>query len=134
MDDDLLKVAIVLQKKGNAFFEIFNLTKQLQEVVTMNDMVSVKMLMNERKEAILTAAAADDEVQEVLSSIPDDKRKMALEQMSKDFVADPNAPPGSYRLNEIYVGLYRTIVRIIEINDKLTAKYGFTSENRPNKK
>lgn len=133
MDDDLLKVAIVLQKKGNAFFEIFNLTKQLQEVVTMNDMVSVKIIMNERKNAILTAAAADEEVQEVLKSLPDDKREMALEQMSKDFKGDPKASPGSYRLNEIYIGLYRTIVRIIEINDQLTAKYGFTSDNRPAK-
>lgn len=129
MDNDILQVALQLRKKANIMSEVFELTKQLQDTMNRNDEKTIKMVLKMRTDVMLSSEPIELELQRLIKALPEEKRLDVEKQLSRDF--KHKKPPGTYRLNDIYLAMISTIEKTIEINDRLTLKFNMAlSKNK----
>ena len=72
--DILQKILIYLQKRYNGFNEIKNVTKQLQDALQYDDVVTIRMLISMRQEEMDRIDRIDQEYQVVWSNLTEGQR------------------------------------------------------------
>lgn len=122
MDKELTDFMIVLRKKYNKFSEIFDLTKQLQDVIGRNDTRSVKMVMRERTQAMKEADKLNLEIEELKKTLSEDNLALVEEQCSVDFAPEVKDPKEQI-FHTIYMGTRNMIQKTIDINQILQQKF-----------
>ena len=72
--DILQRIAICLQKKYNGFNEIKNITKQLQDALQYDDVVTIRMLIEMRQEEMEQVDQVDAEYIAALHDLTEQQR------------------------------------------------------------
>lgn len=129
MDQDILQVALQLRKKTNVYAEVFDLTKQLQDVMSRNDDKSIKLIMNMRKEVMLASEPIEIELKRLIENLPTDKQLEVKSQMNKKFDTK-GAPVGTYPIYDIHMGGQAVLGRTIDIDKRLQMKFNMIKNRK----
>lgn len=118
--DLLQQIVLVLQKKYNGLNEIWNVTKQLQDALNYNDIVTIRMLIRMRQEELIKVGHIDEEWKELMDQLTEEQ-KAALE--NGDIL---HFPAESRGLTEKLVDLRgknkRLLEKLIEQDEKVNRK------------
>ena len=118
--ETLQSIAVCLQKKYNGFVEMESITKQLQDALNFDDVVTIRMLVRMRQQEIDNIDMADKqrtEIAEKLSKAQQD----ALKKGDGSLFAPENAPLVR-RIGEIMQNTHRLLGRLIEEDKKVNRK------------
>lgn len=129
MDKDILQVALQLRKKTNVYAEVFDLTRQLQDVMSRNDDKSIKLIMNMRKDAMLSSEPIELELQRLIENLSPDKQLEVRSQMNKRFDTK-GAPVGTYPIYDIHMGGQAVLERTIDIDKRLQMKFNMVKNRK----
>ncbi len=113
---------VILRKRYNQFSEIFDLTKQLQEVVGRNDARSVKMVMRERTQAMKQAEDINLQIANFKKGLSEEHLAIVEEQCSADFAPQPPNPK-EHMIHIISMGTRKVIEKTIDVNKVLEQKF-----------
>lgn len=129
MDKDILQVALQLRKKTNIYSEVFDLTKQLQDVMSRNDDKSIKLIMNMRKDAMLSSESIELELQRLIDLLPEEKRVDVKSQMNKKFDTK-GATIGTYPIYDIHMSGQSILEKTIAIDKRLQMKFNMAKNRK----
>lgn len=118
--ETLQSIAVCLQKKYNGFVEMESITKQLQDALNFDDVVTIRMLVRMRQQEIDNIDMVDKqrtEIAEKLSKAQQD----ALKKGDGSLFAPENAPL-VHRIGEIMQNSHRLLGRLIEEDKKVNRK------------
>lgn len=116
----LQSIAICLQKRYNGLNEMENITRQLQEALGYNDVVTIRMLIRMRQQEIDNIDMADRERQELLAGL-DERQRDALQKGDAGAFAAENAPLVQ-KIKEIGEKNHRLLGRLIEEDKKVNRR------------
>ncbi|MFI3174536.1 MAG: hypothetical protein R3Y53_04945 [Bacillota bacterium] len=122
MDKELMDFTLTLRKRYTAFSEIFDLTKQLQEVISRNDTRSVKMIMRDRTRAMKEAEGINLQLEKIKKELSKEHLAIVEEQCSVEF-APETLNQQEHMIHTIYMGTRKVIEKTIELNKMLQQKF-----------
>ncbi len=128
----LQQIAILLQKKYNGLNEIETITKQLQEALGYNDIVSIRMLIVMRQQEMDSIDLIDAEYQASLENLTEVQKK-ALKTGNTNPFSEENAAMVQ-KIAEIQQKNKRLLERLIEqdqrVNRRLAGEKSYYEQNR----
>ena len=122
MDDKetLQSIAVCLQKKYNGFVEMESITKQLQDALNFDDVVTIRMLVRMRQQEIDNIDETDRQRAEISDKLSKAQQD-ALKKGDGSLFAPENAPLVR-RIGEIMQNTHRLLGRLIEEDKKVNRK------------
>ena len=116
----LQQIAISLQKRYNGLNEIENITKQLQDALQFNDVVSIRMLITMRQQEMDSIDEINAAYQELLEHLTD-RQKKALKTGSTRLFSGENAAI-IQKIAEIHEKNKRLLERLVEQDKRVNLK------------
>lgn len=116
----LQSIAVCFQKRYNGLSEMENITKQLQEALSYDDVVTIRMLVRMRQQEIDNIDATDKQRAEIADGLSKAQQD-ALQKGDESLFAPENAPL-VHRIGEIMEKNHRLLGRLIEEDKKVNRK------------
>ncbi len=118
--ETLQSIAVCLQKKYNGFVEMESITKQLQDALNYDDVVTIRMLVRMRQQEIDNIDMTDRQWAEIADKLSKAQQD-ALKKGDDSLFAPENAPLVR-RIGEIVQNSHRLLGRLIEEDKKVNRK------------
>ncbi len=118
--ETLQSIAVCLQKKYNGFVEMESITKQLQDALNFDDVVTIRMLVRMRQQEIDNIDETDRQRAEISDKLSKAQQD-ALKKGDGSLFAPENAPLVR-RIGEIMQNSHRLLGRLIEEDKKVNRK------------
>ena len=118
--ETLQSIAVCFQKKYNGFVEMESITKQLQDALNYDDVVTIRMLVRMRQQEIDNIDMTDRQWAEIADKLSKAQQD-ALKKGDGSLFAPENAPLVR-RIGEIMQNTHRLLGRLIEEDKKVTRK------------
>lgn len=118
--ETLQSIAVCLQKKYNGFVEMESITKQLQDALNFDDVVTIRMLVRMRQQEIDNIDETDRQRAEISDKLSKAQQD-ALKKGDGSLFAPENAPLVR-RIGEIMQNSHRLLGRLIEEDRKVNRK------------
>ena len=118
--ETLQSIAVCLQKKYNGFVEMESITKQLQDALNYDDVVTIRMLVRMRQQEIDNIDMTDRQWAEIADKLSKAQQD-ALKKGDGSLFAPENAPLVR-RIGEIMQNTHRLLGRLIEEDKKVNRK------------
>ena len=118
--ETLQSIAVCLQKKYNGFVEMESITKQLQDALNFDDVVTIRMLVRMRQQEIDNIDMTDRQWAEIADKLSKAQQD-ALKKGDDSLFALENAPLVR-RIGEIMQNSHRLLGRLIEEDKKVNRK------------
>ncbi len=118
--ETLQSIAVCLQKKYNGFAEMESITKQLQDALNYDDVVTIRMLVRMRQQEIDNIDATDRQRAEIADKLS--KAQQDALQKGDDSLFAPENAPLVRRIGEIMQNSHRLLGRLIEEDKKVNRK------------
>lgn len=116
----LQSIAVCFQKRYNGLTEMENITRQLQDALSYNDVVTIRMLVRMRQQEIDNIEMADRQREELADGLGERQRD-ALQKGEESAFAPENAPLVR-KISEIREKNHRLLGRLIEEDKKVNRK------------
>lgn len=116
----LQSIAVCLQKRYNGLTEMESITRQLQDALNYNDVVTIRMLVRMRQQEIDNIDITDRQRQELADGLGEHQRD-ALRKGEEGVFAPENAPLVR-KISEIMEKNHRLLGRLIEEDKKVNRK------------
>ncbi len=118
--DLLQQITICLQKKYNGLNEVWNVTKQLQDALQYNDIVTIRMLIRMRQEELIKVGQVDEEWKELMDQLTEEQ-EAALE--NGDFLHFPaESRELAEKLKELRGKNKRLLEKLIEQDERVNRR------------
>ena len=118
--ETLQSIAVCFQKKYNGFVEMESITKQLQDALNFDDVVTIRMLVRMRQQEIDNIDMTDRQRAEIADKLSKAQQD-ALQKGDGSLFAPENAPLVR-RIGEIMQNTQRLLGRLIEEDKKVNRK------------
>ena len=118
--ETLQSIAVCFQKKYNGFVEMVSITKQLQDALNYDDVVTIRMLVRMRQQEIDNIDMTDRQWSEIADKLSKAQQD-ALKKGDDSLFAPENAPLVR-RIGEIVQNSHRLLGRLIEEDKKVNRK------------
>ena len=118
--ETLQSIAVCFQKKYNGFVEMESITKQLQDALNYDDVVTIRMLVRMRQQEIDNIDMTDRQWAEIADKLSKAQQD-ALKKGDDSLFAPENAPLVR-RIGEIVQNCHRLLGRLIEEDKKVNRK------------
>ncbi len=118
--ETLQSIAVCFQKKYNGFVEMESITKQLQDALNYDDVVTIRMLVRMRQQEIDNIDMTDRQWAEIADKLSKAQQD-ALKKGDDSLFAPENAPLVR-RIGEIVQNSHRLLGRLIEEDKKVNRK------------
>ena len=118
--ETLQSIAVCFQKKYNGFVEMESITKQLQDELNYDDVVTIRMLVRMRQQEIDNIDMTDRQWAEIADKLSKAQQD-ALKKGDDSLFAPENAPLVR-RIGEIVQNSHRLLGRLIEEDKKVNRK------------
>ncbi len=118
--ETLQSIAVCFQKKYNGFVEMESITKQLQDALNYDDVVTIRMLVRMRQQEIDNIDMTDRQWSEIADKLSKAQQD-ALKKGDDSLFAPENAPLVR-RIGEIVQNSHRLLGRLIEEDKKVNRK------------
>lgn len=118
--ETLQSIAVCFQKKYNGFVEMESITKQLQDALNYDDVVTIRMLVRMRQQEIDNIDMTDRQRAEIADKLSKAQQD-ALQKGDGSLFAPENAPLVR-RIGEIMQNTQRLLGRLIEEDKKVNRK------------
>ena len=118
--ETLQSIAVCFQKKYNCFVEMESITKQLQDALNYDDVVTIRMLVRMRQQEIDNIDMTDRQWAEIADKLSKAQQD-ALKKGDDSLFAPENAPLVR-RIGEIVQNSHRLLGRLIEEDKKVNRK------------
>ena len=118
--ETLQSIAVCFQKKYNGFVEMESITKQLQDALNYDDVVTIRMLVRMRQQEIDNIDMTDRQWAEIADKLSKAQQD-ALKKGDGSLFAPENAPLVR-RIGEIVQNSHRLLGRLIEEDKKVNRK------------
>lgn len=118
--ETLQSIAVCFQKKYNGFVEMESITKQLQDALNYDDVVTIRMLVRMRQQEIDNIDMTDRQWAEIADKLSKAQQD-ALKKGDDSLFAPENAPLVR-RIGEIMQNTQRLLGRLIEEDKKVNRK------------
>ena len=118
--ETLQSIAVCFQKKYNGFVEMESITKQLQDALNYDDVVTIRMLVRMRQQASDNKDMTDRQWAEIAAKLSKAQQD-ALKKGDDSLFAPENAPLVR-RIGEIVQNSHRLLGRLIEEDKKVNRK------------
>lgn len=118
--ETLQSIAVCFQKKYNGFVEMESITKQLQDALNYDDVVTIRMLVRMRQQEIDNIDMTDRQWAEIADKLSKAQQD-ALKKGDGSLFASENAPLVR-RIGEIVQNSHRLLGRLIEEDKKVNRK------------
>ncbi len=118
--ETLQSIAVCFQKKYNGFVEMESITKQLQDALNYDDVVTIRMLVRMRQQEIDNIDMTDRQWAEIADKLSKAQQD-ALKKGDGSLFAPENAPLVR-RIGEIMQNTHRLLGRLIEEDKKVNRK------------
>ena len=118
--ETLQSIAVCFQKKYNGFVEMESITKQLQDALNYDDVVTIRMLVRMRQQEIDNIDMTDRQWAEITDKLSKAQQD-ALKKGDDSLFAPENAPLVR-RIGEIVQNSHRLLGRLIEEDKKVNRK------------
>ena len=118
--ETLQSIAVCFQKKYNGFVEMESITKQLQDALNYDDVVTIRMLVRMRQQEIDNIDMTDRQRAEIADKLSKAQQD-ALQKGDGSLFAPENAPLVR-RIGEIVQNSHRLLGRLIEEDKKVNRK------------
>jgi hypothetical protein len=118
--ETLQSIAVCFQKKYNGFVEMESITKQLQDALNYDDVVTIRMLVRMRQQEIDNIDMTDRQWAEIADKLSKAQQD-ALKKGDDSLFAPENAPLVR-RIGEIMQNSHRLLGRLIEEDKKVNRK------------
>lgn len=118
--ETLQSIAVCFQKKYNGFVEMESITKQLQDALNYDDVVTIRMLVRMRQQEIDNIDMTDRQWAEIADKLSKAQQD-ALKKGDGSLFAPENAPLVR-RIGEIMQNTQRLLGRLIEEDKKVNRK------------
>ena len=118
--ETLQSIAVCYQKKYNGFVEMESITKQLQDALNYDDVVTIRMLVRMRQQEIDNIDMTDRQWAEIADKLSKAQQD-ALKKGDGSLFAPENAPLVR-RIGEIVQNSHRLLGRLIEEDKKVNRK------------
>lgn len=116
----LQSIAVCLRKRYNGLTEMESITKQLQEALGYDDVVTIRMLVRMRQQEIDNIDATDKQRAEIADGLSRQQQE-ALQKGDDSLFAPENAPLVR-AIGEIMEKNHRLLGRLIEEDKKVNRK------------
>lgn len=116
----LKSIAVCFQKRYNGLNEMENITRQLQDALAYDDVVTIRMLVRMRQQEIDNIDMSDREREEFTAGLSE-RQKDALQKGDESAFAAENAPLVR-KIKEIREKNHRLLERLIEEDKKVNRK------------
>ncbi len=118
--ETLQSIAVCFQKKYNGFVEMESITKQLQDALNYDDVVTIRMMVRMRQQEIDNIDMTDRQWSEIADKLSKAQQD-ALKKGDDSLFAPENAPLVR-RIGEIVQNSHRLLGRLIEEDKKVNRK------------
>ena len=118
--ETLQSIAVCFQKKYNGFVEMESITKQLQDALNYDDVVTIRMLVRMRQQEIDNIDMTDRQWAEIADKLSKAQQD-ALKKGDGSLFTPENAPLVR-RIGEIVQNSHRLLGRLIEEDKKVNRK------------
>ena len=118
--ETLQSIAVCFQKKYNGFVEMESITKQLQDALNYDDVVTIRMLVRMRQQELHNIDMTDRQWAEIADKLSKAQQD-ALKKGDDSLFAPENAPLVR-RIGEIVQNSHRLLGRLIEEDKKVNRK------------
>lgn len=118
--ETLQSIAVCFQKKYNGFVEMESITKQLQDALNYDDVVTIRMLVRMRQQEIDNIDMTDRQWAEIADKLS--KAQQDAMKKGDDSLFAPENAPLVRRIGEIVQNTQRLLGRLIEEDKKVNRK------------
>lgn len=118
--ETLKTIAICLQKRYNGLNEMENITRQLQDALNYNDVVTIRMLVRMRQQEIDNIDMSDRQRLEISDGLSEWQQNALREGDGRPFA--PENAPLVHKIHEIMEKNHRLLGRLIEEDKKVNRK------------
>lgn len=116
----LKSIAVCFQKRYNGLSEMENITRQLQDALSYDDVVTIRMLIRMRQQEIDNIDMSDKERMELTAGLSE-RQKDALQKGDESAFAAENVPMVR-KIKEIGEKNHRLLERLIEEDKKVNRR------------
>jgi FlgN protein. len=118
----MLNIAINLRKKYNGISELLDLTQQMEDCISRNDMVSFNMLLTMRTDVLLEIEKIDENREQLLSKLEPQKAQRAKYYMQKDAIIPDDIPAEDLKIYSTFMDCKSVAAKLISIDKMLSKK------------
>lgn len=117
----MFEIAINLRKKYNKISELLDLTQQMADCVSRNDMVSFKIFLNMRTDVLLEIEEINENREQLLSLFEPKKAQHARHFMQKDIVIAEDISAEDLKIYSTFMDCKSVSAKLVAL-DKVMSK------------
>ena len=129
----LQQIAVLLQKRYNGLNELDNITKQLQDALNYNDVVSIRMLITMRQQEMDAIDQINAEYRASLEALTETQKKALKTGNTRPFSGENAAIV--QKIAEIQIKNTRLLERLVEkdklVNRRLAGENSYYEKKNP---